>query len=190
MASKKLASLSKLILISLFFIAIVGLLLSLLPREVLEGHNRNFDEFAKIPSYQAEPENLSNDQPALKELFDKATLLMQNNQYDQSIALWQQVLIINSKLPEAHVNMGFVLLELNRLGEAQKSFEMALEFRPEQANGYYGLAEVYEQLNMLPEAIGSMRTFLHLSNNEIYKTKARSALWEWQEKLKQNQQDP
>ena len=90
MARKKLISLPKLLLISILSISILGLLLSLLPRKVVEGHNRNFEEFASTPSYLNEPENLSKEQIALKEAFANATLLMQNNHYEQSIPYWHQ----------------------------------------------------------------------------------------------------
>jgi len=188
MARKKLASTPKVFLIALLLIAVLGFGLSIVPNKFVEGHNRNFDNYATTPSYQNKPsDTMTKKQLALKEAFENATLLMRNNHYHQSLPFWHQVLKIDSKLPEAHVNLGFVMLELNRLNEAKKSFETALRYRPQQANGYFGLAEIYDRQNMHPEAIGAMRTFLHLSSNEAYKTKARAAIWEWQEKLKENQ---
>ena len=60
----------------------------------------------------------------------------------------------------------------------------AIELKPQQANAYYGLAMADEMRNDYESALGGMRSYLHLSKaDDPYRTRARSAIWEWEEKL-------
>ncbi len=177
--------------ITLIVILLAGTIFSFLPAYMIEGHRKDFSSFALSPSYQNPAEqkpSQSQAQPLLKQTplqqaFKDAVTLMENQHYHQSLPFWHKVLKLAPTLPEAHVNLGFVMLELERLAEAEKSFNQALQYRPQQANAYWGLALVYEKQNKLPEGIGAMRTYLHFSNDETYKNKARSALWEWEAKI-------
>lgn len=169
-------------------ITILGLTLSYAPEWITEGHVRDFSQQASKPTYQTviDTKSVVPRNSELDQAFKNAVILMQNNHYEQSLPFWHKVLRINNSLPEVHANLGFVMLKLKRFEEADKSFNVALELKADQANAYWGLAEVYEAKKMLPEAIGAMRTYLHLSDNEDFKTKARSAMWEWQQFLKKD----
>lgn len=186
-------------------IIVLGLLFGYTPDWVLEGHQKSFDHLATQPTFlqrenagtqgvdiDSYPPSILIKTP-LDEAFNNAVLLMQNGHYSQSLTYWHEVIRINPALPEAHVNIGFVMIELGMMQEAMNSFQIALDLRPEQANAYWGLAEVYEKQGMIPEATGAMRAFLHLSENELFNNRARAALWEWEQaainkdKQKENQ---
>jgi len=120
----------------------------------------------------------------VKQRFEQAVAMLHAKQYDHAIVALHRVLEIAPAMPEAMVNMGFALLGLNRADDARGFFLAAVELRPTQANAYYGLAMAEEQRNDLPAALGSMRSYLHLSPaDDPYRAKARSALWEWEQRL-------
>lgn len=49
------------------------------------------------------------------------------------------------------------------------------------ASACYGLAIAHEELGDLPEAMGAMRTYLHLAPpGNKHQARARAALWEWE----------
>jgi Flp pilus assembly protein TadD len=116
--------------------------------------------------------------------FDQAVAMLHAKQYDHAVAALHRVLELAPAMPEAMVNMGFALLGQQRADDARGFFLAAIEVRPAQANAYYGLAMAEEQRHDLPAALGSMRSYLHLSKaDDPYRAKARSALWEWEEQL-------
>jgi tetratricopeptide (TPR) repeat protein len=109
---------------------------------------------------------------------------MQSKNYQKAIKAWHDVLKLSPKLPEAHVNMGFSLYELEEYDAAKNFFISAMELNPYQANAYYGLAIAYEKQGDLEAAIGAMRSYIHLASAGDFIRKARSALWEWEALLK------
>ena len=120
--------------------------------------------------------------------FEQAVAMLHAKQYDYAIKALQRVLTLSPRLAEAHVNMGYALLGKEAYQEAVEFFNTATEIKPMQVNAYYGLAIAYEGVGKLEVALGAMRTFIHLSRaDNPYLTKARSALWEWEEVLKQQQ---
>lgn len=107
--------------------------------------------------------------------------MLHAKQYEHAMTAFHRVLERDPAMPEAHVNMGFALIGLERYGAARDFFESAITLRKEQINAYYGLAVALEGLRDRPGAIGAMRTFVHLSKpDEPYVRKAQAALWEWE----------
>lgn len=87
-------------------------------------------------------------------------------------------------VPEARVNLGYARLEAGDFAGAEAAFLSALELRPGQVNGYYGLAQSLEALDDLPGALGAMRSFMHLSaEDDPFRRRALAAIWEWQSVL-------
>jgi tetratricopeptide (TPR) repeat protein len=122
-------------------------------------------------------------QAELQRQFDRAVLLLHAKQYAPAAAALHQVLQLAPALPEAHVNMGFAMLGLQRLKEARDFFDSATALKPDQANAYYGLALAWEAAGDLPMATGAMRSYLHLARDERpeHLRRARAALWEWEQ---------
>lgn len=120
----------------------------------------------------------------VRERFQQGVAMLHAKQYEHAITALHRVLELSPAMPEAMVNMGFSLLGLQRADDARGFFLAAIELRPGQANAYYGLALAEERRGDLPAALGSMRSYLHLSRaDDPHRTKARSALWEWEEQL-------
>ena len=134
------------------------------------------------PLYQAPVEV---PQLTIDQHFNQAINYMQEKQYQLASFEWQQLLVLNNRMPEVHVNLGFSQYELGLYQSAMDSFNRAMELNPYQANAYYGLAICFEKLGDIPAAKGAFRSFIHLAKqDDPFVRKARSALWEWEDKVK------
>lgn len=123
-------------------------------------------------------------QREVRQRFEQAVVMLHARQYDHAITALHRVLEIAPRMPEAHVNMGYALLGLERADAARGFFEAAIELNPRQANAYYGLAVAEEARQEYEGALGAMRTYLHFARpDDPFRNKARAALWEWEEKL-------
>jgi Flp pilus assembly protein TadD len=124
-------------------------------------------------------------QAEIRQRFEQAVVMLHAKQYDHAITALHRVLELAPRMPEAHVNMGYALLGLERAEAARSFFLAAIELRPAQANAYYGLAIADEQLHDYESALGGMRSYLHLatSADDPHRVRARSAIWEWEDKL-------
>lgn len=117
----------------------------------------------------------------IDQYFAEALEHMHNKHYHQAVDSWQKLLLLNDRMPEAHVNLGFTLYELGRFHAARDHFLIASDLNAYQANAYYGLAICSEQLGDIPVALGAMRSFVHLAEpDDPFVRKARAAIWEWE----------
>lgn len=118
----------------------------------------------------------------IRRAFDAAVVMLHARQYEHAVTALHRVLTYAPTMPEAHVNMGFALLGLERRREARGFFEAASALAPMQANAYYGLALVHEGDGDRAAALGAMRTYVHLARSERpeHLARARAALWEWE----------
>jgi Flp pilus assembly protein TadD len=133
-----------------------------------------------LPSHPPAPSVNAAEDPVRKD-FDEAVRALQERRAQAAVAALDRVLAAAPSMPEAHVNMGFALLQLARASEARTFFERATDLQPQQANAYYGLAVALESTGDLPGAIGAMRTYVHLAEaTDPHVRKARAALWEWE----------
>ena len=113
--------------------------------------------------------------------FKQAVAMLHAKQYEYAVAALHRVLELAPTMPEAHANMGYAMLGLERFAAARDFFLGAIELRPAQANAYYGLALALDAQNDRPGALGAMRSFVHLAkSDDAHVRKARAALWEWQ----------
>ena len=121
-------------------------------------------------------------------LFSQGVALLNSRQFEAAASHLHRVLELAPKMPEAHVNMGFALLGLQRYDMARTSFENATALKRDQLNAYFGLAVAFEGLRDLQGALGAMRSYVHLSKaDDPYLRKANAAIWEWEEELKKPQ---
>ena len=87
--------------------------------------------------------------------FRQAVVMLHARQYEHAVTALHRALEISPEIPEAHVNMGFALLGLQRHAAARDFFQSALELRPRQLNAYYGLAVAHERLGDAAAARGA-----------------------------------
>jgi tetratricopeptide (TPR) repeat protein len=124
------------------------------------------------------------EQALLQQRFDQAASLLHAGQYEYAITALNQVIKIQPRMPEAHVNLGFAYLGIEDYQTSAISFSRAIDLRPEQINAYYGLAEALEGMKDYEGALGAMRSYIHLSPpNDPFAQKASAAIWELETKL-------
>jgi tetratricopeptide (TPR) repeat protein len=143
------------------------------PLTLEQGVRQAFRDTLQEPQTEAEMR--------VAERFTQAVSMLHAKRYKYAITALDAVLELAPELPEAYVNMGYAFIGLEEYGPARGAFEKAIGLKVDQVNAYYGLAIAFEGAGELEAALGSMRTYIHLSKpNDPYLTKARAALWEWE----------
>jgi tetratricopeptide (TPR) repeat protein len=113
--------------------------------------------------------------------FGHGVALLNARQYQEAASEWHRVLELAPQLPEAHVNMGFCMIGLERFAMARDFFGVAIDLNKQQHNAYFGLAVALEGLGDRAGALGAMRSYVHLSKGEDrYRRKAEAAIWTWE----------
>jgi cytochrome c oxidase subunit 1 len=121
----------------------------------------------------------------VKRHFAQGVALLNARQFEAAASELHRVLELAPRMPEAHVNMGFAMVGLQRYAMAKDFFTVAIDLNNHQLNAYYGLAVALEGLRDLPGALGAMRSYVHLSKaDDAYLPKANAAIWEWEIELK------
>jgi len=134
--------------------------------------------------------DLSGDDRQVHQQFQQSVALLQQGEYEFAVQGFHEVLKFVPDLPEAHVNMGFALIGLEKFKAAQAFFDSASNIRPSQSNAYYGLAVAQEGLGDLQQAVVTMRTFIHIAEqDDPFRRKAESAIWEWEAALAAQEND-
>lgn len=121
----------------------------------------------------------------IEQRFEQAVAMLHAKQYDFAVTALHEVLQMSPNLIDAHVNMGYALLGLEKHKAAGDFFANAIRLDAYKGNAYWGLALALEKLGDKEAALGAMRTYIHLApTGDPYVSKARAALWEWEEELK------
>lgn len=74
------------------------------------------------------------------------------SRYEESLAVYEQILKMNPHDAYAYSGKGAVLSDLNRFDEALAAYEKAIQLRPDNADAYIGKADVLRRLGRLEEA--------------------------------------
>jgi tetratricopeptide (TPR) repeat protein len=145
-----------------------------------------------IEPYQDERAQQVINMQQIDDLFQRAVQQMLDKDYSSAADTWSRLLVLQPNLPEAHVNLGFSLLELGQSHRACEHFDQASNINRFQINAYYGLAACLEAEGDLRAALGAMRAYTHLADpNDPFMRKANAAIWEWETRLSKSaaQQD-
>jgi len=106
--------------------------------------------------------------------FEQAAYMLHAGRYDHALTALHEVLRLAPALPEAHVNMGYTLLGLERPEAARDFFDSAIKLRPSQANAYYGLALALDRLDRPRAAADAMQDFLrHAATDDLVTSPSR-----------------
>jgi len=116
--------------------------------------------------------------------FNQGVRLLAAREYQAAASALHRVLELSPKMPEAHVNMGFAMIGMQKYAIAHDFFEAAIALRTTQMNAYYGLAVALEGIGDLEGALGAMRTYVHRGKpDDPFLPKANAAIWEWEAEL-------
>jgi tetratricopeptide (TPR) repeat protein len=108
-------------------------------------------DFGELP--RARPANArSSDQRGVEEFFARAQQLEDSDPV-QARALYSQLLARVPDHADAHVNLGRLLHEAGRLGEARTHYRIALALRPSDATAAYNLAVALGDEGRTAEAV-------------------------------------
>lgn len=138
-------------------------------------------ELAEADPHRRDDATLERGDADLHQAFQQAVALLQAGEFAYAVKGFHDVLRIAPEMPEAHVNMGFALLGLEKYREARDFFRAAIDLRPSQLNAYYGIAMAHEGLGELRYAVNAMQTYVHLAEGgDPFRRKGESAIWEWE----------
>ena len=122
--------------------------------------------------------------------FSQGVTLLNAKQFEAAASELHRVLELAPQMPEAHVNMGYAMIGVQRYAMARDFFNVAIDLNNNQLNAYFGLAVALEGQHDLPGALGAMRSYVHLSKaDDAFLRKANAAIWEWETALKKAQGD-
>jgi hypothetical protein len=105
--------------------------------------------------------------------------------FTQGEKLWVYTLRLNSTAWAAHNNLGDVLLQSGRVGEAETQFEIALRLNPLSANAHNNRGVVCLQTGRYAESVDEFETALRLNP---YLTEARDNLELARDKIKKTKE--
>ncbi|WP_426417171.1 tetratricopeptide repeat protein [Aestuariirhabdus sp. LZHN29] len=163
-------------------IALVALAIELVPER--SATPATYSDPAIEKSLAEEPMDLET-HVHLKQLqlaFQQAVAMLHAREYEHAIVALHKVIEMEPTMPEAHTNMGFALLGLERYGAAKDFFIVATELDELQLNAYYGMALAYAGLELYPQAIGSMVTYEHRAEDgDKYLLNARQLITRWRD---------
>ncbi|MBF0181279.1 MAG: hypothetical protein HQM03_14750, partial [Magnetococcales bacterium] len=134
---------------------------------------------------------LSPHQEALTRRFEEGAIMLHAKRYEYAVTAFHWVLQRAPEIPEAHVNMGFALLGLERPEAARDFFRAAISLRPDQANAFYGLAEANAATGAMQEARDAMWEFIRMTPpGSPFLERAHTLLMSWGEKPESIQAAP
>jgi tetratricopeptide (TPR) repeat protein len=101
-----------------------------------------------------------NRQRELAARFEQGVAMLRLGEFEHAVTAFHRVLVLAPRLPEAHLNMGFALYELNDYQGAQRFFEGAKALAPGFLNVEYGLAVSLFAQGKVVDAVHHMATYL------------------------------
>jgi len=98
----------------------------------------------------------------VRKLFLAAVSSQGGGHFAEAVALYNQVLLLDPSLPEAHSNLGAALAHLGRIDEAKSSLRRAISLRPDYPEAYGNLGLALKRSGRLEEAEWHLRCAVNL----------------------------
>ncbi len=89
-------------------------------------------------------------------LYLKGTAFSLRGDYDKSLRIFEESLMVNPKYPPAYSQMGFLLTKLKRYEEAIAAYQKALGLNPDDYKALFGLGMAYVRAREYQKAIVSL----------------------------------
>jgi tetratricopeptide (TPR) repeat protein len=113
--------------------------------------------------------------------FKQAVIMLHAKEYEHAATALHKVLALAPTMPEAHVNMGYAMIGLQRYEIARDFFRSAIALRVGQANAHYGLALCLAELGDRAGAISAMNDYRrYAAADDRFVAKANAAIAAWQ----------
>jgi tetratricopeptide (TPR) repeat protein len=131
------------------------------------------------------------------ELFAQAVDFEQGGKVEDAIALYEDILAIDSKHAESYINLGTIAYKRGDMRLAERMYRQATEADDSSALAFYDLGNALDELRRFEEAVGAYKEALRLSPKYadahynlayIYErtSEQRRALIHWRAYLKLN----
>jgi Flp pilus assembly protein TadD len=79
----------------------------------------------------------------LRKAFDEGVALSREGKYDDSVAAFNRAIALNPKCPDCFYNIGFAYAQKKDFAQSEENYKKALEVKPDYAEAYNGLANIY-----------------------------------------------
>jgi tetratricopeptide (TPR) repeat protein len=79
----------------------------------------------------------------LRKAFDEGVALSREGKYDDSVAAFNRAVALNPKCPDCFYNIGFAYAQKKDYAQSEENYKKALEVKPDYAEAYNGLANIY-----------------------------------------------
>ncbi|OGU12351.1 MAG: hypothetical protein A2X61_01245 [Ignavibacteria bacterium GWB2_35_12] len=94
---------------------------------------------AVVPNHESASANLG------LILFIRGNNLLKDGKYGQAILKYQQSISLAPKNPDAYINLGYIFFLQNKLDDAVKVYQKALEIKPDNKFAINGLINIYKR---------------------------------------------
>lgn len=136
------------------------------------------------PTTQASSTGADADVKALRK---QARSMLAAKRFREAFAPLQKIIALAPGDAQAHLHLGLAIEGLGNFELARRYYEAAIDRDPTLPDAYFGYATASESLGDLENALGAMRSFLHVQRDadpyRLRVAQARSAIWEWESKL-------
>jgi Flp pilus assembly protein TadD len=79
----------------------------------------------------------------LRKAFEEGVALSREGKYDDSVAAFNRAIALNPKCQDCFYNIGFAYAQKKDYAQAEENYKKALEVKPDYAEAYNGLANIY-----------------------------------------------
>jgi tetratricopeptide (TPR) repeat protein len=79
----------------------------------------------------------------LRKAFDEGVALSRDGKYDDSVAAFNRAVALNPKCQDCFYNIGYAYAQKKDYAQAEENYKKALEVKPDYAEAYNGLANIY-----------------------------------------------
>lgn len=124
-----------------------------------------FDSF-KTALYYIDKELINNKNDVLSLLL-KCDILLKMQEYSKAVDVAHQILMINSKEPEAYINLGRVNLIFDNYKEALKHFNIAISINDREASYFLRRGSTYALLKDYESALKDFSHAIRIDNEYI-----------------------
>ena len=88
----------------------------------------------------------------LRKAFDDGVALSRAGKYDESIEAFNKALTVNPKCQDCLYNIGYAYVQKKDLDKAEENYKKAIDLKPDYAEAYNGLANVYNTQRKFDQA--------------------------------------
>jgi len=122
-----------------------------------------------------------------KALLEKGRKEVDQKRFDQALVTLEKAIQLQAQYQEAYTADGYALLGKKLPDNARTTLSGEIDRNPWFADAYFGLGIALEAMGEMEQALGAMRSYLHLTpvKDPYNKTviTARSAIWEMESRL-------